>query len=197
MERIIKVPYLILNKSTALFNTYIYLIANRYKKSKYICLTYETLANQMGIDQKYVKTYLSKLARLGFIQISEPNIKKNGKTGALTFTLLSKPGEKYVILPLSLMLDKDIPKTYKQYYANFKRIIDLKNFTTFKSPDALQLQLSCKPRTYFEFMKFMKTTVREIDQQQVPLLLDQSTAKEYKYILSYEKELFIQRTRSK
>lgn len=76
---------------------------------------------------------MKELITTGFIEVSEPNIKKNGLKGAVTITLIAQ-NEKYVIVPQNVMLDKNILKTYRQYYARFKRIINLNTFTTFKNP---------------------------------------------------------------
>lgn len=116
MIQILKIPEIVLNKSTAVFTTYIYLIANRYKRSKTINLHYETLAEQMNIHVRHVKTYIQELVNSNFIQVSEPHRKQNGKTGAVTITLTTTD-KHYVILPLSIMTDETIPKTYRQYYA--------------------------------------------------------------------------------
>ena len=154
MIQILKIPESILNQSTAIFTTYIYLIANRYKKSKNIKITYETLAKQMNIHVRHIRTYIEELIENGFIKVSEPNIKQNGKKGAVTITLTTSD-KHYVILPLTVMLDETIPKTYRQYYARLKRIINLNNFTTFKTPTELQQYLDCNVKTYREFMKCM------------------------------------------
>ncbi len=182
MIQILKIPESVLNKSTAVFTTYTYIIANRYKRSKNIKVTYETLADQMNINIRHVKSYVKELVTAGAIQISQPNIKQNGKLGAVTITLTTTD-QHYVILPLTVMLDESIPKTYRQYYARLKRIIDLKTFTTFKSPTELQQELGCKARTYGDFMKCMKAI--QIDGQ--PLIVDESTKREYKYIMAYER----------
>ncbi|BBB89689.1 hypothetical protein [Methylomusa anaerophila] len=182
MIQILKIPETVLNKSTAVFTTYIHLIANRYKRSKTIKIHCETLAEQMNIHIRHIKTYLQELMDSGLIQISEPNLKQNGKLGAVTITLTTSDTY-YVIVPLTIMTDETIPKTYRQYYARLKRIIDLKNFTTFKSPPELQQEIGCKERTYRDFINFMKTT--KIDGQ--ALIVDESSKREYKFIMSYEK----------
>jgi hypothetical protein len=181
MIQILKVPESVLNKSTAIFTTYIYIISNRYKRSKTIKVTYETLAGQMDINVRHVKNYMKELITTGFIEVSEPNIKKNGLKGAVTITLTAK-NEKYVIVPQNVMVDKNILKTYRQYYARLKRIINLNTFTTFENPIELQKYLGCKERTYWKFMNLMKNTV--IDGQR--LILDESNSKEYKFIMEYE-----------
>jgi predicted transcriptional regulator len=76
MIQILKIPESVLNKSTAVFTTYIYIIANRYKRSKTIKVTYETLAQQMDINIRHVKNYVKELITAGVIEVSEPNIKK-------------------------------------------------------------------------------------------------------------------------
>lgn len=182
MIQILKVPESILNKSTAIFTTYIYIIANRYKRSKTIKVTYETLAGQMDINVRHVKNYMKELITTGFIEVSEANIKKNGLKGAVTITLTTKD-EKYVIVPQSVMLDKNILKTYRQYYARLKRIINLNTFTNFKNPTELQEHLGCKERTYREFIKCMKNI--KINGQS--LIVDESTNKEYKFVMEYER----------
>lgn len=182
MIQILKVPESALNKSTAVFTTYIYVIANRYKRSKTINLHYETLARQMNIHVRHVKTYIQELINANLIQVSAPNIKQNGKLGAVAITLITTD-KHYVIVPLTIMTDETIPKTYRHYYARFKHIIDLKTFTTFKSPTELQQELGCKARTYCDFIHFMKST--HIDGQ--ALLLEESSKREYKFIMSYEK----------
>lgn len=80
------------------------------------------------------------------------------------------------------MLDNDISKTYRQYYARLKRVININTFTTFKKPTELQRYLRCKERTYWEFMKIMKNTL--IDGQ--ALILDESDGKQYKFVMEYE-----------
>ena len=182
MIQILKIPESILNKSTAVFTTYTYIVANRYKRSKTIKITYETLAQQMDINIRHVKNYVKELVTEGFIEVSEPNIKKNGLKGAVTITLIAKD-KKYVIVPLTVMLDETIPKTYRQYYGRLKRIINLSTFTTFKTPTELQQHLGCNVKTYREFMKCMKTI--KIDGQ--ALIVDESTNKEYKFIMEYER----------
>lgn len=182
MIQILKIPESVLNKSTAVFTTYIYLIANRYRKSKTIKIHYETLADQMNIHVRHVKKYLQELIDSGLIQVSAPTSKQNGKLGAMTITLTTMD-KHYIILPLLLMLDESIPKTYRQYYARLKRIIDLNTFTTFKSPTELQQELSCKARTYVDFMKCMKAI--QIDGQ--ALIVEESTKREYKFIMEYER----------
>lgn len=182
MIQILKVPESILGQSAAVFTTYTYILANRFKRSKAVKVNYDTLAEQMDIDIRHVKTYIKELVNEGFIEVSEPNIKKNGLNGAVTITLMAND-KHYVIVPLSIMLDGRIPKTYRQYYARLKRVINLNTFTTFKSPTELQQELGCKTRTYGEFMKFMKETI--IDGQ--VLIVDASTNKEYKIAMEYER----------
>jgi DNA-binding Lrp family transcriptional regulator len=182
MIQILKIPESVLNKSTAVFTTYNYIIANRYKRSKSIKIRYETLAEQMDINIRHVKNYVKELVDTGVIQVSEPNIKKNGLKGAVTITLIAED-KKYAIVPQDIMLDKTIPKTYRQYYARLKRIIDINTFTTFKSPVKLQQELGCKERTYWESMNFMKNT--KIKGQ--ALILDESNGNQYKFIMEYER----------
>ena len=182
MIQILKVPESVLNKSTAVFTTYIYVIANRYKRSKTIKIHYETLAQQMDINIRHVKNYVKELITAGVIEVSEPNIKKNGLKGAVTITLIAKD-KKYALVAKEVMVNKSIPKTYRHYYARLKRIIDLNTFTTFKSPTELQQELGCKARSYGDFMKCIKSI--QIDGQ--PLLLDESTKREYKMVMNYEK----------
>lgn len=181
MIQILKIPESVLNKSTAIFTTYTYIVANRYKRSKAIKITYETLAQQMDINIRHVKNYVKELITAGVIEVSEPNIKKNGLKGAVTITLIAND-KKYVILPQGVMLDEAIPKTYRQYYARLKRIVNLDTFTTFKNPTELQKHLGCKERTYWKFMNLMKNT--KVNGQ--ALILDESNGKEYKFIMEYE-----------
>lgn len=169
MIQILKIPESILNESTAIFTTYIYIISNRYKKSKNIKITYEALAKQMNIHIRHIRTYIEELIKNGFITVSEPTTKQNGKKGAVTITLTTTD-QHYVILPLTVMLDKTIPKTYRQYYARLKRIINLNTFTTFKTPTELQQHLGCNVKTYREFMKCMKSI--KIDEH--ALILDET-----------------------
>lgn len=182
MIPILKIPESVLTKSTAVFTTYNYIVANRYKRSKTIKVTYETLARQMDIHMRHVKTYVKELVDSGLIKVSEPNIKQNGRKGAITITLIAED-KHYVILPQEIMLDDTIPKTFRQYYARFKRVINLNTFTTFKSPTELQEALGCKERTYWEFMNLMKNT--KISGQ--ALILDESNGKEYKFIMEYDR----------
>lgn len=182
MIQILKIPESILNESTAIFTTYTYIIANRYKRSKNIKITYETLAGQMGIDIRHVKNYIKELVTAGFIEVSEPNIKKNGLKGAVTITLIAKD-KKYALVAKEVMVDKAISKNDRQYYARLKRIVNLDTFTTFKSPIELQQHLGCKERTYWKFMNLMKNTF--IDGRS--LILDESNGKEYKFIMEYER----------
>lgn len=182
MIQILKIPESILDKSTAVFTTYVYLVANRYKKSKTIKIHYETVAKQMNINLRHVKNYINELVNAGAIEVSEASIKKNGLKGAVTITLIAKD-KNYVIVPQVIMVDKKIPKTFRHYYARLKRIINLNTFTTFKCPNKLQEHLGCKERTYWEFMNLMKSS--EIDGQ--ALILDESNDREYKFIMEYER----------
>lgn len=182
MIQILEIPESVLNKSTAVFTTYIYIIANRYKRSKRIKVTYETLARQMDINVRHVKNYIKELVTEEIIEVSEPNIKKNGFKGAVTITLISKD-KKYAIVAKAVMVDKAIPKTFRHYYARLKRIINLNTFTTFKHPEELQEALGCKRRTYWEFMNLMKNI--KMDGQ--ACILDESSSNQYKFIMEYER----------
>ncbi|MDU4961609.1 MAG: hypothetical protein E6X17_13235 [Sporomusaceae bacterium] len=191
MIQIIKIPESVLSKSAAVFTTYIHVIANRYQRSKTINIQYETLAEQMNIHVRHVKTYLQELINANLIQVSAPSIKQNGKPGAVAITLITTD-KHYVIVPLSIMTDETIPKTYRQYYARLKRIIDLKTFTTYKTPTELQQEVGCKGRTYCDFIHFLKTT--QIEGQ--ALLWDESTRREYKFIMSYERYVAANHTKT-
>lgn len=118
----------------------------------------------MDINIRHVKSYVKELVTAGAIQILQLNIKQNGKLGALTITLTTTD-KHYVILPLTLMLDEAIPKTYRQYYGRLKRIINLNTFTTFKTPKELQQHLGCNVKTYREFMRRQKR-----DRMDIPFL---------------------------
>jgi len=182
MIQFLEIPESVLNKSTAVFTTYVYIIVNRYRRSKRIKVTYETLARQMDINIRHVKSYIKELIAEEIIEVSEPNIKKNGLKGAVTITLIAKD-KKYAIVAKAVMVDKAIPKTFRHYYARLKRIINLNTFTTFKHPEELQEALGCKRRTYWEFMNLMKNT--KIYGQ--ACVLDESSGNQYKFIMEYER----------
>ncbi|WP_210162473.1 hypothetical protein [Anaeroarcus burkinensis] len=139
------------------------------------------MAKQMNIHIRHIRTYIEGLVKHGFIEVSEPATKQNGKKGAVTITLTTSD-QYYVILPLPVMLDETIPKTYRQYYGRLKRIINLHTFTTFKSPTELQQHLGCNVKTYREFMKYMKNI--KIDEH--ALILNETNESEYKTIMEYE-----------
>jgi len=188
--RFVVVPKKLLMEKIELFITYMYISSNRYRNSDVATVNYKTLAEQMGIDIRYVKQNVNKLVEKAYLEVSEPYVKKNGKKGAVTFSLYAV-AKYFVILPMDFVLNQDIPRNYKYYYVNLKYCTNLETLIAYHSPNQLMEKLrpsgkALSKSTFSEFMSFIKA----FKIHNIPLLVDASNDSEYIWEMPYEQYIY-------